>query len=98
TVVCPISLHDALPIYTGAVLRRRDVSRVVRPVAHALLDEEPRPARAGDPMTVAGNESEDRAGERGCVGAAIEHDGDFLDRLLREDRKSTRLNSSHVKI
>src|SRR5690606_41800381 len=63
TEICPLSLHDALPICT-----RRAPAGAQAP----LLFDPPPPT----------------ADQRSCVGSPL-----FL-----RDRKSTRLNSSHVKI
>src|SRR3712207_8545552 len=76
TEIYTLSLHDALPIFTGGLPRRR-----LRP----LLPVHPRPLPGASPC----HESSRRA-RPGIVP---------MTRAVRcQDRKSTRLNSSHANI
>src|SRR5207253_10130832 len=89
TALYPLSLHDALPISGGEPRRGGGDRRGGRGAA-------PAGARGGacrgavppDPVDRARSVLEDRGGGGGCGGAA----------QLLGDRKSTRLNSSHVAI
>src|SRR5690606_41360913 len=77
-----LSLHDALPIYRHPP----------RPVLRRPLDAEAHgraPSGEGDAVD---EQAEPRAGEQRVQAQAP------LDRAVDRDRKSTRLNSSHVKI
>src|SRR5690606_42065444 len=72
--------------------------------APELVGVEPAPA-AGADRTVEGDQASaglDRAMQRGDVGVAEQRLGGGADRVIveqrQQDRKSTRLNSSHVKI
>src|SRR5690606_39384896 len=83
----PPSLHDALPIYQRHDLGHPQLERHPLPVVlsclQGALDQFLDPGR--------GRHEERRAPVRRAVGAREE-------RLRLQDRKSTRLNSSHVKI
>src|SRR5439155_24495404 len=80
TTISPLSLHDALPIFSLGGLSRQDVaayveltaSEIASPELVAALHEE----TEGNPLFVA----------------------ETVRLLSLEDRKSTRLNSSHVAI
>src|SRR5690606_42069874 len=79
-----LSLHDALPIYRGS----RQIFRVHRqdgPAGRAECAPQRRTAR--EPYQVAGL----AAGSACAAGVSAGH-------AWHQDRKSTRLNSSHVKI
>src|SRR5690606_42110511 len=86
TLFYSLSLHDALPIYLRAAKRQKAIREMTDSLAAALVDADLTPdallAALGDATGAAGV----KAGPIGDAG-----DGD-------EDRKSTRLNSSHVKI
>src|SRR5207302_7018413 len=94
TPYSPLSLHDALPIYT-----------IVRPGA-ARHDLELVPRRlVRDPFVreCLGDARLHCAGHRVQVSVITCDDDEVVDgerlaRVLARDRKSTRLNSSHVKI
>src|SRR5690606_41897672 len=87
TETLPLSLHDALPIW-------RTLERLIRPSALQVRRvHELRVERSGDGLpnayVVAGS------------AAVVRHDrltAVLVERRDDEDRKSTRLNSSHVKI
>src|SRR5690606_41866629 len=79
------SLHDALPISRDEV-RQRPTGEVRR--SHAVGDVAARPSDAGARVQPDGRVPVARDGERPAPGV-----GD----TERRDRKSTRLNSSHVK-
>src|SRR5690606_40790648 len=89
---CTLSLHDALPIWqevaidvTGEVSFFREVSRRRTGGRHE---------RQQRPVT-----QQDRRHQRRLKLHARVHDDDRGDPVThRKDRKSTRLNSSHVKI
>src|SRR5690606_41019197 len=88
TAIHPLSLHDALPIYARHRRHRRldaDVVRARRAAADAHAAPAPR-----EPV----DRGALRDGEVGVV--AFEHA--HVVAAPRRDRKSTRLNSSHVKI
>src|SRR2546426_2818300 len=92
TEIYTLSLHDALPIYSGPVPRRRvrrrhHVRRGARPGRKAGLLHRLAPdvAHAGDRRVVGGDHRDPSA------------DGDGGVQRLG-DRKSTRLNSSHLVI
>src|SRR5690606_42021425 len=97
TVPSPLSLHDALPILTVVTEFDHD------PAAAHLLRDRSRRSRTGervqDPLAGLGRDVDDaleeplrlRRGERLNVGQQ-------LAQVIPPDRKSTRLNSSHVKI
>src|SRR5699024_12798182 len=78
-----LSLHDALPI-----LLRPHLLRHVRSLGEQVLDRGDRPVDVGPPVGVAV-----LVGDRGPV-----HEPLRLVAAGVEDRKSTRLNSSHVSI
>src|SRR5690606_41919917 len=90
----PPSLHDALPIYVAGPHLGTDVhhARLVEAVQRLL----------GDVGDVGGDLLRTELGVAGDRGQLFDVDGGvavFLDHALgQEDRKSTRLNSSHVKI
>src|SRR5690606_40168777 len=85
-----LSLHDALPIYSA------DQTRDIRRETGRTMDSAHR--RFADPETQQPQESADMVDVR----VRDEHVGDRVRgprvELGRIDRKSTRLNSSHVKI
>src|SRR5690606_40058423 len=97
-VIYPLSLHDALPIFhlpvgCGQALPRRDVA----------------PDHRVSPSGIDGREVFSQVRRRGFVGESSgrESGGNQNDGLAavhwrkpldKRDRKSTRLNSSHVKI
>src|SRR5690606_40909974 len=93
----PLSLHDALPI-SGA---QRDQIEVAQILAHVA----PERGRPGDDAGISGDVA--RADHRhaqplalaGEPGADNVRRGQIaMERAAQQDRKSTRLNSSHVKI
>src|SRR5690606_39874973 len=91
----PLSLHDALPILHR--LRHRELRVALERVEHLLRGVA---GRARVPQT----EPRDAVGVHVLGGAfQLGEDGQLVARLLGirvrhlEDRKSTRLNSSHVK-
>src|SRR5207244_13501690 len=80
TPISPLSLHDALPIFAGAV-----AAAARRPGRRAVADRAPRAERREARARRAGHaDAEPRAAPRDARGA-----------VRRADRKSTRLNSSH---
>src|SRR5690606_41641755 len=81
-----LSLHDALPNYHGNSETAGDFTRTLQARSTALRQGR----RCGrrppmQPRLFPGDEQPGKS--RGCIGG-----------LLPQDRKSTRLNSSHVKI
>src|SRR5690606_42151061 len=89
--IYPLSLHDALPICP--VERRVDDDREERHVDHEAEQRgEDEARRLGEQVLVDAHRVLDRAEVRLAVVLVV------VDRLDRQDRKSTRLNSSHVKI
>src|SRR5690606_41061207 len=92
-----LSLHDALPIWGPAetAAASRSTRRAVRPLG--LSDRAGRFVRAGGPVAQPAH----------VLGMAqlfvepgeqlLQQPGEFRPLLRGEDRKSTRLNSSHVK-
>src|SRR5207249_7878806 len=89
----PLSLHDALPISWRS---RRSMAKRVLLVTRDLLFR----SKLGGVVATAGAEvSRDEAA---CDLAVLELGGpgatDRIGELVRRDRKSTRLNSSHVSI
>src|SRR5690606_42018603 len=90
TVISTLSLHDALPIWQLAHLRAVGADRGNETVEARIVVEQRLAARSrGD------DEIELREFERRRRCAALEP---ALADLPGQDRKSTRLNSSHVKI
>src|SRR5207302_2893735 len=91
-----LSLHDALPI-SGEGERRRPAGAVTLPAV--LLQDRGDVGGVGHILRLArrreGNRAAVHLGLRLRHVAAGEHG---VDRVLEVDRKSTRLNSSHVKI
>src|SRR5207253_6651424 len=89
TDLSTLSLHDALPIYGELRGARREPAR-----------------RTGAPPDQAGQESRRQCGQQDpCAAERCARDpaealdeGGRAERLLAQDRKSTRLNSSHVAI
>src|SRR5690606_41297451 len=81
----PLSLHDALPICKNRPLRRYRVT--IGTVQHGNVPDKPVPNRH-------------RGWEAAAVSVAQPEPGSgpTVRRILLGDRKSTRLNSSHVKI
>src|SRR5690606_39564119 len=95
-VLPTLSLHDALPIWRAAARGPRR-----RPSAAAGLP----PAGAGPPVRRArprrghAHPAEAQPGGAGELGGHLPRDaGAVVPALAVQDRKSTRLNSSHVKI
>src|SRR5690606_41839599 len=96
TAIYPLSLHDALPISAAADLARLDVQE-------SLVALDPHPDRGvllpavhrADVVEIALRHRQH--GVRGLAPAFAGHQELALD-LQGQDRKSTRLNSSHVKI
>src|SRR5690606_41926117 len=96
TVISPLSLHDALPIFADfnealrVLLNDRKkltgfmLDDIVEPVLNGAVDANGRPIWIESPLTIDEN--------------AVTRQGRLLGRPAGEDRKSTRLNSSHVKI
>src|SRR5690606_41519902 len=84
-----LSLHDALPIWPGRAERDLHRERDAARAAAAYRGTAARRARARAP---AASQLERGSGTVPCGPAAR------LRRLPEADRKSTRLNSSHVKI
>src|SRR5690606_41195440 len=88
TELYSLSLHDALPIYAV-----RDRLGLVVGHGRAVLD----PTRAGRHARA----MQERLDERRLAAPGVPHEGNVADlgrRRRVQDRKSTRLNSSHVKI
>src|SRR5690606_41428829 len=94
TSISPLSLHDALPIYLRGADQpgRRHHLFPRRPEGEVLSDEPPR-RTSGDGPAVVGR----RTG-RGGLRPPADQGAEVVRRRLVVDRKSTRLNSSHVKI
>src|SRR5204863_5822840 len=89
TEFCPLSLHDALPISSGSMAAmdrygQAAVEMIMGRRAQSAFDITREPASTREQRLLT---PEVRA-------VAFAHAG----RLAREDRKSTRLNSSHVEI
>src|SRR5690606_41160310 len=88
TTVYPLSLHDALPISAHRLQRAEIIAQVALDARYGALRQVGRLLYQLE-----------KGGARHEQGPAI---GDGSDghraRLAEEDRKSTRLNSSHVKI
>src|SRR5690606_41840889 len=82
TDIYTLSLHDALPIYGGRVERRRQ-----HDVGRVI--QVPVPARRREGMVRVGKGTLDEEGRIARLARMLLQPG---------DRKSTRLNSSHVKI
>src|SRR5207302_11135529 len=89
TQINTLSLHDALPISKSAACRRQGGRK-------SLL---PRPAivRLAVPAASRANRSWPKQAER-CERARVPLDEAEVEKVTGLDRKSTRLNSSHVKI
>src|SRR5690606_41476880 len=92
-----LSLHDALPIFDG-----RNIVRAVRTADGWQLGRVDGRQLAGDQPVAELRVSRDGTRVAAVVGgdvvvAGVVEDGDQVT-LQRPDRKSTRLNSSHVKI
>src|SRR3712207_7346861 len=85
TEIYTLSLHDALPIFTRPALWLGAAVAVGGLLAFAALVA----LSYGTPFVVA---------ERLLLGGAVFLAGRFLVVALHEDRKSTRLNSSHANI
>src|SRR5690606_39753927 len=90
TMIFPLALHDALPISLGRqlLLEQRIILRVVHPdrdVGDVALVAGAGMGNVVDPDTMA-------------HAVNIRMVGRTWSRAIRADRKSTRLNSSHVKI
>src|SRR5690606_41054496 len=82
----PLSLHDALPIWIGRLVQR--IKDQVEPPSGTL----------GQRLAYGGGQVVDDRG-KGCRGRSRDLGGDVEGGFaLGVDRKSTRLNSSHVKI
>src|SRR5690606_40311582 len=96
--LCTPSLHVALPILATALRR----------IAAAKPNPDLAKLKVPDPLTLAGKVLDDE--QRGAVVAALRHPLSvatglpgtgktvLIEALAELDRKSTRLNSSHVKI
>src|SRR5207249_9424066 len=89
TVIYPLSLHDALPIYRRAQLRA-----LAAPIGQAVGRETQRFAALRRLRIV----EPDALDEELACGAARIRDHHVEKGPLLGDRKSTRLNSSHVSI
>src|SRR5690606_40470711 len=93
-VISPLSLHDALPIFHDDACQPADDAADDQPDddSHACL-----PVSGGTPVRSAGHAG---SGIVTAMSAAARRTGRHLAAGERrpEDRKSTRLNSSHVKI
>src|SRR3712207_8019411 len=86
TEIYPLSLHDALPIcFAASTMAKSFRSRATRKIYWALVAGVPR-VRQGRVSTYLAKE-----GDEGDARMKVAQHGD-------EDRKSTRLNSSHVNI
>src|SRR5690606_41224948 len=90
TSICPLSLHDALPIFTGNLERGAQLKLTHYGVWHYFEFG----AYADDHHDR--NELGPVARERAKSKLGLEFDAEDI--LVLGDRKSTRLNSSHVKI
>src|SRR5690606_41276040 len=86
--VSPLSLHDALPIFAGSALAVEQCCQVKFP----LTRSSPRPCSRAPVRCVP------RRNPRSAGGPPVESRHGRCERDEHEDRKSTRLNSSHVKI
>src|SRR5690606_41945567 len=80
----PLSLHDALPISRALVEPALRLRAAARSLLHRLFDH----AAEEEPRRARARARQERTGVRQPGRASCAH----------EDRKSTRLNSSHVKI
>src|SRR5690349_23995619 len=78
---CTLSLHDALPISRGGV-HESEASEPERAERHRRGEHESRPERVDQ--------------RPGCRPCGKRRDGADGEHEPRRDRKSTRLNSSHV--
>src|SRR5206468_6631951 len=96
TTSYPLSLHDALPICV-----REELPQVepVRAPEHQVCEDEDERDRHEDPDG-GGGHVDDRVGreEENGLDALPEHGDEGHERDPEEDRKSTRLNSSHDQI
>src|SRR5690606_41924615 len=84
TDIHPLSLHDALPIFYVVADDQRKLIPTFN-LASARL------------ILMAQNQGEGEGGGQGGAPAVVEPEV-VSNEQLKEDRKSTRLNSSHVKI
>src|SRR6266571_3333039 len=64
----------------------------------AVLHDEPRDVVSREPLDEAGRRGDLGGGELQDLGDGVDHDADVAAVPLEEDRKSTRLNSSHMSI
>src|SRR5205807_9483867 len=88
----PLSLHDALPISLGlAIVSAAACARTTTSSAGSIG-----PTPMGSTMSVAAPSPDPRVGLR--AGQFDEAEAAWNIRLLSTDRKSTRLNSSHLVI
>src|SRR5207302_10177094 len=94
----PLSLHDALPIYALPSLMERRVDGIL--LAAPQMEEDRAVARALDKTVPVVSLHHIAGGGVATVGSDDELTGLLATRHLvaKGDRKSTRLNSSHVKI
>src|SRR5690606_41942823 len=88
--VCPISLHDALPIYVE--VRHGNAIRVEEALEDESVFER---VEVGDLHRVRDHRTRTRSTARTDSDAVVLRP---VDEVGDQDRKSTRLNSSHVKI
>src|SRR5690606_41704423 len=87
--ISPLSLHDALPIW----LEGRAFDEVLAAADTAVQDAF---ARGGDGMFTVGDEEDEDIYH--LSRRSFRLNGRIHELVLLRDRKSTRLNSSHVKI
>src|SRR5207245_9046662 len=89
-----LSLHDALPIFEG-LLRRKNWSRITNSATgeHARPDVDSQDSFRFDDKTIDFQNLQLRSGSNIVQLTVME--SDLLRYLIRKDRKSTRLNSSH---
>src|SRR5690606_41287087 len=89
-VLYPLSLHDALPICGSSEKTRRLLDRLDRPAAYVPIDISEGPLRVAAERI--------RLRYPGLHVTPVHADYTTPFSLPAADRKSTRLNSSHVKI
>src|SRR5690606_41477746 len=94
TSIYTLSLHDALPIYARGKLKFTDDENLVKILKRTTDHFE------NDPHSPAGFDklSPDYIQQLSKAIFAFEIEVESMDHVFKLDRKSTRLNSSHVKI
>src|SRR5207249_12081678 len=96
TAVYPLSLHDALPIYPSSPIAEQELRKTLEAIAEA---NRPSDAAAEEAASEGGNALASMPPEikplsRAPINLKMSNEA----KLVFEDRKSTRLNSSHVSI